>query len=126
MSYNRQSRYEPQPFQLNIPTRIYAGKGESERIGDIAACHGKRALVVSMRDLSGLAERAKERLEGAKIAVQLVLLENGEPTCAHIDSLKGPLRSHAADIIIGIGGGTAIDTAKALAIALTHPDQIWA
>ncbi len=112
-------------FQLNIPTQLYAGKNESERIKDIISQFGKRVLVISMQDLSEMAERIRNYITTAEINTELILLENIEPTCSYIDKLKQQLKGNKIDAVIGIGGGTAIDTAKALAIALTHSDPIW-
>ncbi len=120
-----QSQKEPHSFQLNIPTHIYAGMGESEKVKEIVAPYGQRVLVVSMRTLVRSAERFKEKIEAAGAHAEVVLLENVEPTCMHIDSLKEGLKGSGVACIIGIGGGTAIDTAKALAIALTHSNPIW-
>jgi len=112
-------------FQLNIPTQVYAGRNESERIRDIISRFGKRVLVISMQDLSEMADRIRNYITTAEISTELILLENIEPTSSYIDKLKHQLEGNEIDAIIGIGGGTAIDTAKALAIGLTHSDPIW-
>lgn len=125
MYYNFKHNKEFPLFQLNIPTQLYAGKNESERIKDIISQFGKRVLVISMQDLSEMAERIRNYIATAEINTELILLENIEPTCSYINKLKQQLKGNKIDTIIGIGGGTAIDTAKALAIALTHSDPIW-
>ncbi|MFH1995811.1 MAG: iron-containing alcohol dehydrogenase [Candidatus Omnitrophota bacterium] len=124
MSKNANSKKIHGQFRLSIPTQIYSGSGEVKRIGDIVKRFGKRILIVSMRDLRKVV-RHVEKIVMPGAFVETVLLDNAEPTCRVIDALKKEFRGSRIEVIIGLGGGTAIDVAKALAVALTHPKPIW-
>jgi len=113
-------------FQFNIPTRIYAGKGEIKRLKKVINNLGERILIISMEDLSEMINNVINYIKPIpSIYYELILLKNIEPRCHDIDHLKQKIKNKKFDIIIGLGGGSAIDTAKALSIALTHSEPIW-
>lgn len=113
-------------FQFNVPTKIFAGKGEIKRIKEVINNLGKRVLIISMEDLSEMANRVINYVKAIPaIYYELILLKNIEPRCCDIDCLKQQIKNNKFDTIIGIGGGTAIDTAKALAVAVQNPEPIW-
>jgi len=106
-------------FELATAGRILFGEGALEQAGTLAADLGSRVLVVGGHTparidplLSLLADKG---LPVSAIAVA------GEPT---VDSaLQGTdrARDFGADLVIGMGGGSAIDAAKAVAALLTNP-----
>jgi alcohol dehydrogenase class IV len=59
-------------------------------------------------------------LEAAGVAVQYAL-QRGEPTVADVEQLRQDAQSADCNLVIGLGGGSAIDAAKAVAGLLTNP-----
>ena len=103
---------------------LVVGRGCFDRLGDVAAGLGKRALLVTGRHAmrqAGVTDRAGSMLHRA--GVQPVLFEGviGEPTAEQVDAGRALAAEHACDLVVGIGGGGAVDAAKAIA-ALTHAD----
>ncbi len=119
-------------FRLYQPTEVIFGKGTEEQTGEAAARYGKKALLVYGKGSvvkSGLLARIEASLEKAGMEYAEYGGAQPNPTLSH--AVKGVKEAVAfgADIIIGIGGGSAIDTAKAIAHGAANPDsdlwEIW-
>src|SRR5258706_4838669 len=112
----------PTRFEFATAGRIIFGAGAIEDAGKIAAEFGNRALVVTGRD-NTRAERLNPLLDE-----QNVLSSNfsifGEPDLDTIEQGVVTLRSHCCNMVIGIGGGSAIDAAKAIAGMATNPGSL--
>lgn len=87
---------------LSVP-RIVFGRGEAVKLREIAASFGRCPLVVH----NG---RGAEALIGG-----ILVRQKGEPTLADVDRAAEMARKEQCDVIVGFGGGSAIDTAKAVA-----------
>jgi len=106
-------------FEFATATRIVFGPGTLREVGPIAASLGRRALIV----VGCTAEYAAplfDRLDEAGIEHTTYCIE-GEPTVEV--ALKGVDRARAdrCDLVIGFGGGSAIDTGKTISALLTNP-----
>lgn len=105
-------------FEFATATRILFGAGTLREAGPIAKAFGRRALVVMGRTY----RRAKPlltalRAAGVKCATFAI---DGEPTTDSVKEGTQRARDERCDIIIGFGGGSALDTAKAIAALLTN------
>ncbi len=114
-------------FRSHLPVDIQFGAGLLKELGQLASAHGKCAFLVTMPEmvLLGLAERAQQSLEQAGIKVVLFDQVSPEPKSGDMESAANAARESKADLVIGLGGGSAIDVAKAVAIGATHPAPIW-
>ena len=106
-------------FEFATATRIIFGEGSLEEVGREASHFGKKALVVS-----GLSEQRAEPLiqilTGSKIETRLYPVSH-EPT---VDLVQEGVRFAArggCDLVIGFGGGSALDSGKAIAALLANP-----
>jgi alcohol dehydrogenase len=111
-------------FNFNAIPRIIFGVGSFQNLGKEAKSLGaKRILLVVDKKLCemGLGKRAMEILEEEKTTA--VLFEQGEiePELEIADKCAQFGRDNACDFVIGIGGGSTLDTAKAAAILMTNP-----
>jgi alcohol dehydrogenase class IV len=110
------------PFRFVTADCIVFGSGRLDELGGLAAELGRTALVVSNADRSGrhgVMERLQELLTTAGVAVELFWLR-GEPEIGDVDHALDAARRMKSDLVIGIGGGSALDTAKAVAALLTN------
>lgn len=109
-------------FELFSVPRIVFGAGEFERIGELSAELGRAALVVSnageVND-GGIVARLSSRLASAGIRWAFYR-QRGEPQILDVDRAVALARDEAVDLLIGLGGGSAIDTAKAAAGLLAN------
>jgi alcohol dehydrogenase class IV len=103
-------------FEFYGVGRVVFGRGEFARAGELAATMGRSALVV-FNGSEELAERLRQMLTSAGLAVTL-RRQRGEPLVADVDGAVEAARTAGCDIVIGIGGGSAIDAAKATAALL--------
>ncbi|MBQ7677430.1 MAG: iron-containing alcohol dehydrogenase [Lachnospiraceae bacterium] len=116
-------------FRLYLPTEVIFGKGTENETGAAAVRFGKKALLVfgqQSAKKSGLVGRVEKSLEEAGVAFREFGGAMPNPTLAHAEEGVKEAAAFGADIIIGIGGGSAIDTAKAIAHGSANPDEkLW-
>lgn len=92
---------------LIAPSRYIQGRDVLASLSELIQTYGKKALMVaSKNDLSYVSDALK--------TMPLVYGDfNGECTTAEIDRLRAVVKNENCDVIIGLGGGKALDTAKA-------------
>jgi alcohol dehydrogenase class IV len=101
-------------FEFATAARILFGEGSLRQVPAAAASMGRRALLVTGSSPDRAAPLQKA-LADAHVSAA-VLSVPGEPT---LDLIRSAPRD--CDFVIGFGGGSALDTAKALAALLTNP-----
>jgi alcohol dehydrogenase class IV len=110
-------------FEFATATRIVFGAGRARELGRIVRGLGRRALVVT----GGNPERARPLLdtliaEGVSAETYPV---SGEPTTLHVAAGVARARLKGFEVVVGVGGGSAIDTAKAIAGLLTNERDLF-
>ncbi len=111
----------------HIPrTRVVFGNGSLTRLGELAREHGSKALVVTDSGITqaGHAARAIDSLAAAGLQTALFDRVHENPTTRHVDDCVAAARDFGADLIIGIGGGSSMDTAKGCNFILTNGGRI--
>ncbi len=106
-------------FEFATATRILFGRGKIREIGALAAGMGRRALVVTGK----MSERS-EALVGSLRArgIETVLWPaSGEPSIAAVLEGGRAARNAVCDMVVACGGGSIMDTGKAIAALLTNP-----
>ncbi|MDV2988987.1 MAG: iron-containing alcohol dehydrogenase [Dehalogenimonas sp.] len=114
--------------EFNLPTKVIFGEGSFNRLADEAAGLGQRAVIVSgMKNLRrlGVLDKAADMLERA--GVQAFLFDKIEPNprAATIDEGAALVRSEHIDLVIALGGGSAMDAAKGIALAGADTHPVW-
>ena len=108
-------------FEFATAQQIVFGVGTANRIAEFAATLGRRALLVtgvSQARVSELSAQWRDRGLTAA-AVEVV----GEPGVASVLAAVDAARAARCDMVIAVGGGSAIDTGKAVAALLTNPGE---
>jgi alcohol dehydrogenase class IV len=108
-------------FEFATASRIVFGWGEARRLAAAASPMGSRALLVT----GSSPERARPliaNLESAGVACAPFSTPS-EPTVDLIRAGVEYARAEGCGMVIAIGGGSAIDTGKALAALLTNPGE---
>lgn len=117
-------------FTYSCPTEVIFGRNtENEVSAQIRRFGGSRVLIVyggGSIVRSGLLSRVCDNLEAAGLSFETFGGAKANPTLAHArDGVKKAL-AFEADFILGIGGGSAIDTAKAIALGTANPGtDLW-
>lgn len=117
-------------FTYYAPTEVVFGPGTEEKAGQYVAKYGgSRVFVVygggsALR--SGLLDRVTRSLEEAGLAAEAFGGAKPNPTLAHARAGVQQALAFGADFILAVGGGSAIDTAKAIAHGVANPERdIW-
>ena len=110
---------EPVPsFSLGRLPRITFGAGVFEQLPSIVAQHGMRALLVTGGRSFDASQRRAE-LEAGLVEAGVELLGStsvrGEPSPSDVEDPVAAFRGQGIEVVIGVGGGAALDTAKAIA-----------
>jgi hypothetical protein len=111
-----------------LPIRFIIGQGSLAQLGKEAARLGKTALLVtgskSMRK-HGVLDKVIAALQEA--GVKAVSFDKVEPNprASTIDEGAKLAKENWADLVIGMGGGSAMDAAKCIALAAGGTDPIW-
>ena len=109
-------------FEFATATRIIFGVGASTEIGSHAKEFGHRALVVTGRDT----HRAEPLLAALRHdgVTGLTFSVFGEPEIETVEQGIKQARSQRCDMVIGFGGGSALDAGKAIAAMLTNNGEL--
>jgi alcohol dehydrogenase class IV len=115
-------------YQYNFPTPIRFGVGAVTEIGPTLVAAGKkRPLIVTDRGLAPL-EPVTElvaRLTGRSLSVNVFSGVWGNPVKSQVTAGVEAYRAHDADCIVGLGGGAALDVAKAVLVMVNHPGDLF-
>lgn len=109
-------------FEYASPNRIFFGEGMFSKAGAISSEFGKRALIVTGSgsvSLNGLLIN----LQAVDVSGFIFRVEN-EPDIPMILAGIEHAKANQCDFIIGFGGGSVLDTAKAIAAMLTNPGEL--
>jgi alcohol dehydrogenase len=110
-------------FDYQPRTRIVFGVNSVERVGELAAgLAAKRVLLVTDAGIvsAGHAGRVRRKLEERGITVTCFQEVEENPGTRCIDKCAGVARRFAIDTLIGLGGGSSMDTAKGCNFILTN------
>lgn len=105
-------------FEFATAGKILFGPGAVGQIGGLASALGVRALLVTGRTLSR-ADSVRSALEKSGLKVSVFSVP-GEPTVESVTEGIEQARHESCDIVIGCGGGSVLDTAKAIAVLLAN------
>ena len=114
-------------MRFELTTKIIFGVGSINQVGDEASKLGKKAIIVTYPDIRriGLLDRITADLKDK--GVESLAFEKVEPNprSSTVDEGAGIARSEKVDLVIGLGGGSAMDAAKSLALASAGTQSIW-
>lgn len=100
------------PFQFYCVPRVVVERGGVRRLGEFCGVLGRQVLLVHNADAAIPAAIAGLRAGGVTASLFRV---RGEPAVEDVDAALAQFRSSGCDCLIGLGGGSAIDLAKAVA-----------
>ena len=116
-----------QPFQFFMPAQIFFGAGCLDQLGT-APLPGSKALVViggtSVRRL-GYLDRVQSLLK--RQGVESVVFDKVQPNpvVEHVMEAAALAKETGCDFVVGLGGGSSMDSAKSIAVMAANPGTYW-
>lgn len=119
-----------QMARLDLPSHIQVGKGSINRLHEFVLERGGSRVFVLMDSFLAsspinLDEKVKGLLKEANIESIVFSSYSGEPTTEHVNAALEIMRDFKADCVVGIGGGSALDLAKAVSLFGKSPNLDW-
>lgn len=111
-------------FEFYNPVKIVFGAGEVSRIGEIAKAYGKKALIVSydVVDFYGdLFDRIHAKLEENGMEYVDCFKATANPKISEAQFGVDLGKKENVDMVIGVGGGSAMDLSKVIAAGIVYP-----
>jgi len=115
-------------IQYNFPTRIRVGMGARKEIGLYLKGESvRRPLIVTDRELAKLPIPSELHaiLTSAGLETSIFAGVAGNPVESHVTAGVQALKEHSADAVVALGGGAAMDVAKAIALMAHHPGNLF-
>ena len=116
-------------FNYHQTTKILFGRGRIQELLDVVKAYGTKAMLVTTKASgpSRLAQyqRVISLLESGGVHVVHYDGVIPNPTVEVIDIGGKIAKEEGVEVVIGLGGGSSMDTAKAIAIMATHPGSSW-
>ena len=115
-------------FNYFAPTEIVFGCGVLKEAGAQTARFGKKAIIVTDNRLPGFGDGFKRLCESLEAAGVSYVHFDGvipNPTTDVVAAGANMAKEFGAEVAIGMGGGSSMDTAKAIAVEATHEGSAW-
>ena len=115
-------------FEFYNPVRVVFGPGEVKRVGLEAKALGKAALLVSYKEqgpLQDLLARIERILSSEGVKAIPFYGVSANPTIQQVEEGVRRAKAEGAELVIGVGGGSAMDTAKAIAAGVLYKQPLW-
>jgi alcohol dehydrogenase YqhD (iron-dependent ADH family) len=117
-----------QNFIFHTPTKIIFGKDQIGKIGKELGRYGKKALLVyGMNSIikNGIYEKVTASLKEAGISFVDFPGVKSNPVLSHVQSGIELARREQVDVVLAVGGGSVIDSAKAIAAGALADHDVW-
>ncbi|MFI3212378.1 MAG: iron-containing alcohol dehydrogenase [Eubacteriales bacterium] len=114
-------------FNYNLPTNLLFGRGRVSEIGTVTAPYGKKALIVTgfnSTKKSGLLDRTIQYLKDAEIESVVFDQVSANPLTTTAIAGAELAKEESCDVVIGLGGGSIMDCAKAIAFLTVNEGDI--
>ncbi|MCB0386770.1 MAG: iron-containing alcohol dehydrogenase, partial [Bdellovibrionales bacterium] len=113
---------------FNFPTRIHYGAGARRQVAPcLQENKWKQALIVTDRGVAELSfmTEFKGNLEQSGLKAEIFSEIWGNPVKSQVSAGVAAYKQAKAEVIIAIGGGAALDVAKAIALMIHHPGDLF-
>ena len=115
-------------FDFYAPARILFGKGEENRIGELLKPRAKKVLLhygSGSVKRSGLLDRVTDSLKKSGIGYVELSGVLPNPRLSLVHEGIALCRKEQVDLILAVGGGSVIDSAKAIAVGVYYDGDVW-
>jgi len=117
------------PFEYHLPTKVIFGEGTINQLGEVASSFGKKAMLVTYDEefvkSVGFYDAAIKSLQEKGIEVITFFGVKSNPTVEHAREGITIAKAEKPDVFIALGGGSVIDTVKAMALGALSDGDVW-
>lgn len=115
-------------FSYYAPTEIIFGCGSVSKVGELAKRYGNKAMLVTAPEFPAIAplyEKVRKSL--ADSGIECIHFDKvvPNPTTDVVNEGAQVAKEKNVQVMVGLGGGSSIDTAKAIAVGATHPGEAY-
>ena len=110
--------------ELTVPRKTAFGAGALAKLPELTGKTGRKAFVLVYNNDPAVKARVKESLEAKGDDIVFCETADGEPEISYIDSCAERCKNDGCDYVVSIGGGSVIDTAKAVAFLQTNQGSV--
>ncbi|MEM4188852.1 MAG: iron-containing alcohol dehydrogenase [Candidatus Hadarchaeum sp.] len=110
-----------------VPKLVF-GAGSIESLeNEVPALGGSRVMLITDAGVlnTGAADRVADVVKKSGIDVKVFHEVEPEPSAEIVHKVKEVAQAFGADLLIGLGGGSCLDVAKAASVLMTNPGAIW-
>ncbi len=114
-------------FETYLPTRFVFGAGEIKRLGELTREYGTRALIVttgSDMEKFGILQKAINSLNAAGVESFVFSNVEANPKTYNIDEGVLKYNENKCNVLIGLGGGSAMDAAKSIGMVTKNGGKV--
>ncbi len=113
-------------FRYLAPTEIRFGPKTLDELGEHIRGAKRVCVVTGLKsaEASGLTTRIEKLLTAAGVEELVLGAASPNPPCAEVDAIGARAREAGCELVIGVGGGSAMDAAKGAAVAAANPTPV--
>ncbi len=112
-------------FDCFIPGKVIFGNGRIRELPEHAENLGKKAFIATSLKGRDVLDNILKILDDGGIKYSVFSDVKPNPLSTLIDKAADIFKKEKCDYLVGIGGGSSMDFAKAVAIRASHPEDIW-
>jgi alcohol dehydrogenase class IV len=115
------------PFQLNLPGRILFGRGKFAALPELTSSYGRKVMILTGARSFQQSPFYKPLIKGFEdlsMGFEVIGI-SGEPSPMLIDGITTKYRRKEVEVIVAIGGGSVIDTGKAVSAMLPINHSVY-
>lgn len=111
---------------FQMPQHVHYGRGSFEKLGEEVQKNGEKALIISdnVMDQIGNVSACRDSLKKKNIDSEIYLGVKSEPTDQYVEESLSLFKEKQCDILVSIGGGSCMDTAKSVSVLATNGGYI--
>ena len=117
-----------QNFTIYNPVKVHFGSGVISDLGKVLKDYGRRILLVyggGSIHRNGVYGKVMEQLSGLGCSVWEYRGIKPNPVVEDVDAAAELGRQHEVDLVLAVGGGSVIDSAKVIALAIPYGGPAW-
>lgn len=117
------------PFELCLPTKSVFGEGTVNKVGEEAKLFGNKAFVITYDEAFvrsiGLMDKVEASMAAAGVEMEVFYGVKSNPTIELAREIIVAAKAQQPDVIVALGGGSVIDTAKCVGVGATYDGDAW-